>query len=351
MYDPLEFAYLSGRANEMQARGIPVTGIANALKVCYRTAKQLVNGRTSQKAPKQSKKRNRVARVKRMATQLSRKGCRVEPRYPSARSIGKEIGASKSTVLRDLHASGLVPRVRKWSPSEDSMVQQNRLKFSRKHNTASDSKLKQIIFTDEHRVSTNYSGKRLQWVIKGRKPCRRERKNIRNAESFMIWGAIGFNYRKLVLLKAAPRPRFARGRPKRGEVRPAKEGSFKVNGKVYLEKCLKPLIEEVVAKRRKCCIQYDGARPHIEKNVMAFLRNSGIPFIDDWPSYSPMLNPIEQLWPHLNEKIAEYNPTTEQELEEATIKAWQCLPQKLLNNLVLSFRNKLEQNIATRGGE
>jgi transposase len=46
----------------------------------------------------------------------------------------------------------------------------------------------------------------------------------------------------------------------------------------------------------------DGARIHTAGNVMEWLRTKDIEFLE-WPPQSPDLNPIENIWAYLKDKL------------------------------------------------
>lgn len=87
----------------------------------------------------------------------------------------------------------------------------------------------------------------------------------------------------------------------------------------------------------------------MEKNVLGFLTREKINFIPNWPSYSPQLSTIENVWPHLNALVTELRPTNEEELERAVLSAWSSIPQTTIDNCVKSFRAKLEACIKSKG--
>ena len=64
----------------------------------------------------------------------------------------------------------------------------------------------------------------------------------------------------------------------------------------------------------------------------------------NWPGNSPDLNPIQNLWTVLKDKVSEKQPTSTKELEEA-IKAVCCC-----RSLVESMPKSLEAVIKVKGG-
>jgi hypothetical protein len=57
--------------------------------------------------------------------------------------------------------------------------------------------------------------------------------------------------------------------------------------------------------------QQAGARIHTSKAAKAWFRRNSIEWLEDWPPYSPDLDPIEHLWPLLKEKLYELYPDIE----------------------------------------
>lgn len=57
---------------------------------------------------------------------------------------------------------------------------------------------------------------------------------------------------------------------------------------------------------------------------MNWLQQQGFKLLEDWPPYSPDLNPIEHLWSALKRKLFELFPA---------IKKWNGLEEQLQNNI------------------
>ena len=67
-----------------------------------------------------------------------------------------------------------------------------------------------------------------------------------------------------------------------------------------------------------------------------------------WPSNSPDLNPIENVWNYLKNKVAKYHPSNLIQLKSTIRKVWYNLPEEMARNLVLSITNRLKQVIKAR---
>ena len=58
-----------------------------------------------------------------------------------------------------------------------------------------------------------------------------------------------------------------------------------------------------------------------------------------WPSQSPDLNPIENVWAVLN--VSDYKPTSIKDLIKIIKKEWRKLDRVFAENLVLSMKNRI----------
>ena len=80
--------------------------------------------------------------------------------------------------------------------------------------------------------------------------------------------------------------------------------------------------------------------------------------MDNWPPYSPDMNPIEHLWCHLKRLVYEVRPDTEdvrgeeaigKALAEALNKAWQLIEDDIIDSLVESMPRRVDTLIKAKG--
>lgn len=105
----------------------------------------------------------------------------------------------------------------------------------------------------------------------------------------------------------------------------------------------------------------DNASTHTAHSVQNWLREfgqeNGVHFLD-WPPYSPDLNPIENVWALLKEKIIQYHPELSEMpvnehlfnlLENAAVECWEAFDQDLLHRLIVTMPHRIEAIIRSRG--
>ena len=68
-----------------------------------------------------------------------------------------------------------------------------------------------------------------------------------------------------------------------------------------------------------------------------------------WPSNSPDLNPIENIWGIMKVKIMEYNSKNLKGLTKSILSIWKNFDQDLARNLVDSMPNRIQMVIQAKG--
>lgn len=197
-----------------------------------------------------------------------------------------------------------------------------RLAFARKWVRNGARKAQQIVFSDEHIVSTHNSPSRAGFVVTDETDI---------TSNVVIWAAIGHNWRSpLVIL-----PKTA-------------SGGFRHTSKWYVSRCLRRVKSHL--QRPDVILLQDGARCHWGENVTAFFERNSIAHIPDFPPASPDLNPIDQLWLELDRRIAEHRPESEAELKEIAARVWEDeIDQSTINAHVRSFTNACKKVVQNRG--
>ena len=120
-----------------------------------------------------------------------------------------------------------------------------------------------------------------------------------------------------------------------------------VDSQSYIANCLVPS-KKFLHKGK--ILQQDGARCHHSAETSKFFEENGIKTLQDWPPYSPDLNPIETLWAILAKRVSDMGPRSEEKLIQFTKEVWDEIPQRLINRLSLSFRIRLLK-VKSKGGD
>ena len=81
-----------------------------------------------------------------------------------------------------------------------------------------------------------------------------------------------------------------------------------------------------------------------------FLADKGVQVMPNWPSNSPDLNPIENVWGIMKQQVYRQQYTKLEELKAAVLLAWAALPQSTLRNLMAGMHKRVEKVLRLRGG-
>ena len=95
--------------------------------------------------------------------------------------------------------------------------------------------------------------------------------------------------------------------------------------------------------------QQDNAPCHKAKRVMEFFQRKGVSIMD-WPAQSPDLNPIENLWTILKQKVHNSKPSSLDVLWETVNGVWDNIEESIIESLVASMPKRVKAVIAAKGG-
>ena len=238
---------------------------------------------------------------------------------------GKKV--SVTTIRRCLRNSGLFGRVARRKPLLSAHHRRNRLSFAKRHLHWTFHDWEKIIFSDESRFQLFYSNGRT--YVRRRKGEEFKEHCIiptvkHGGGSIMVWG----------WLSAA-------------EVGRLERISTSMDSELYqitLQHHLLPMLAQ-----SPHIFQQDNARPHTSRSTRRWFTDHEIEVLE-WPSQSPDLNPIENLWDIISRRLQCQTWRKPDELWQKILDIWTALPTDILHGLIASMPSRLQAVISARGG-
>jgi transposase len=248
--------------------------------------------------------------------QYIRRNPSISSRSLAAKLSKKGIKVVHGTVCNHLKRVGYKKRRAKATPMLTSKHKMNRIKWAQEHINDDWS---QTVFSDEtcFQLFRNV----VQYWYRGKRPLRRIPKN---RQKICAWGAF-----------------WAKGKTNLFCFQRIMNGPFYVE---ILEKHI-PGVNRVLGNSWR--FQQDNDPKHQSKVAKKFLQEN-VPTKIDWPSNSPDLNPIENMWKIVKDNVEKRRPENLDELKRFMVEEWDKIPDSFLINLAKSMNERckliIEQN-------
>ena len=259
------------------------------------------------------------------------------------------LGCKKTTIRKILKEHGITNWKAKRRPflTEKNAAARLAWCLERRHWLAEDWAL--VVWSDECSVERG-RGKRDEWVF--RTPAQKwHRQMIQTYDAkknmkVMVWAAFWDLGRSSLYIMDR-------------DFESKKHGYSAESYLEVLDAQVGPIFEELGRNGDKYDFMQDNTSIHTAKKVKAWFEARGIDMLENWPPYSPDLNPIEHVWRHLKKLVVSMFPEVaadKSESEEARARlesclqaAWDCLPDDLFSKLYLSMGKRIEAVIAAKG--
>lgn len=250
----------------------------------------------------------------------------------NAKQIARNEGVSHDTINRLLNEAGLMAFKPAFKPSLSVEQKKARMRWARQFSDWDITMWRRVLFTDESLIDLS-SGPRNVYV---RRPTgerynprfvSQTRKRYGGGVKLMVWA--GIMYKKQTGLY---------------------EMNGGITGQVYSEFLRDKIFPDMQQLIPNGYIFMDDNAPcHRARVVMEMKEEREIDCLEWWPANSPDLNPIENMWGILKEKIRHRNPKNKQELWQFAIEEWENISFQTINNIINSMPNRIQLVIRARG--
>jgi hypothetical protein len=224
-------------------------------------------------------------------------------------------------------SSSILGKKRK-APKTDDRIKRQRLDWAEDRRGLTEW-WKSVIFTDEKKFNLDGpDGLNSYWHDKRKEKLRFEKRQQGGA-SIMFWGAMG-----------------ARG------LGPLVKVEGNINSAKYQDLLRDHFLPNAARiGGRYFILQHDGASVHRSASTMAWLRAENINTLD-WPSHSPDMNIIENLWGMMAREVYRGGRvfSNKHQLERACRDAWASISHQYILSLYDSMPKRINELIEAHGG-
>ncbi len=125
---------------------------------------------------------------------------------------------------------------------------------------------------------------------------------------------------------------------------------FTVNAAIYqeiLEHFMLPSADKLYGDA-DFIFQQDLAPAYTAKGTKSWFNDHGVTVLD-WPTNSPDLNPIENLWGIVKRKMRDTRPNNADDLKATVKETWASIPPQQCHKLITSTPRRIEAVIKAKG--
>jgi len=233
-----------------------------------------------------------------------------------------------NTIRNRLHEYGfkICFQVKKAFVSEKNRL--IRLRWAKEHVKWSIYRWKNVLWSDESPFVLRFNGKQRVWRLANeRYNVQLLKGTVKHDKKINVWGC--FSYHGVGRL-------------------------YRVNGILIATKYVQILKHHMVPSAKDLFdgkffkFQQDNDPKHTAKVTSKYLKNKGINVMI-WPSQSPDLNPIENMWSIFDRKLKDRNPSNENQLFQLLNDAWKQISVELCQSLVESMPRRCQAVIDANG--
>jgi transposase len=244
-----------------------------------------------------------------------------------------DVQVSADTFRRSFKRAGMTSFKKKKKPLLTRKMKKRRLEWARSKAAWTTEDWARVIFSDETKVNRwSSDGVKYSWKMPG---ATTEDRLIdptikHGGGSLMMWGCFSFN-----------------------GIGFATKVEGTLNADFYQEILGDELLKTIdwyELSTDDFIFQQDNAPCHTARTTMRWFEENNVQLLD-WPSNSPDLNPIENLWAYLKTKLKGYptKPKSIKQLWERMECEWEAIPQDYCKKLVDSMPDRICKVIKAKG--